>query len=497
MQTIRHLTTTGLALAAALSLASAAPAHVDVPGLDVNGQCVGDADSNNVVAINELITAVNNSLGSCPNRPVEIQFKGMVGEHEFTCGTAYDDVGTGTAQFLPSDFRLYVSEVRLLTLGGDEVPVVLDQDGIWQHDSVALLDFENGSGPCSAFGNEATNTTVRGMVPAGIYTGVKFTLGVPFALNHANASTAPAPLNYTAMFWSWQAGYKFIRVDNAGGAFQFLHLGSTGCQSGGPSQPPTAPCAAPNRATVEITGFNPEHSVIVANLGALLSGSDVGSNTAGSAPGCMSDPNDPECVPVFARLGLSFPAGQPVAGQTFFHLEEHHDGEDDHKEVLIGAAAEEAGSALVLHPEFDDAAAIPVPFAECLGGSGDDCAGGTRLFSTVNPGLSPLAESRPDESLYTLADDTTVTLEVTAIAEGLVVRLGETTLDTVGDSVALGTTPDFHADLETQLVIPGGGEATGSYAVSFAVSADGYTDSTPLTLTFTPTGGGGGHQHGE
>ncbi len=36
-------------LIAALGTAPAARAHEDVPGLDVNGQCVGDADSNAAV----------------------------------------------------------------------------------------------------------------------------------------------------------------------------------------------------------------------------------------------------------------------------------------------------------------------------------------------------------------------------------------------------------------------------------------------------------------
>ncbi len=34
------------------------------------------------------------------------------------------------------------------------------------------------------------------------------------------------------MFWSWQLGYKFLRVDTADDEFR-IHLGSTGCQSDG------------------------------------------------------------------------------------------------------------------------------------------------------------------------------------------------------------------------------------------------------------------------
>ena len=262
-------------------------------------------------------------------------------------------------------------------------------------------------------------------------------------------------------------------------------------ESGGPSQPPSA-CSAPNRPTVEIGGFNPDHSVIVADLKALLSGNDVDNNAAGTDPGCMSDPLDPDCAPLFAGFGLTFPGGQPEHGQRFFYLEAHSDGEDDHKEIVIGASGPEAGSTVELHAEFDTAEAIPASFAECLGGTGDECDGGTRIYTTVNPGLSPLEED--EDSLFTLVDGARVTLEVTAIAEGLTLRLGETVLDGVGDTVELGETPEFHADIETQLAIPGGGEATGTYAVSFKVAAIGYTESEALTVSFTPTGGGGHHE---
>ena len=480
-------------LMAALCAAPIARAHTDVPGLDVNGQCVGDADGDATVAINELILAVNNALDGCADRPVEIQFRGMVGDEDFACGTTYSGIGTGDSQFVPSDFRFYVTDVHLVTPGGAEVPVTLEQDGVWQYQNVAMIDFENGSGPCAAFGNEATNTTVRGTVPAGVYTGVKFVLGLPFELNHGNAATAPSPLNFTSMFWVWRSGYKFIRVDTADDKFR-IHLGSTGCEGGSATQPPTS-CAASNRPDVLLSGFNPDHSVVVADLKALLSQNNIDSNAADTDPGCMSSPLDADCGPLFNSFGLAFPAGTPIAGQRFFRVGEA--AEDDHKEIVVASSAENGG-ALVAHPEFDTAEPIPASLADCLGGTGDECDGGTRIFTTVNPGIEPLAESEPDESLYALADGTPVTLQVTALDAGLTLRLGETTLDGVGDTVVLGTSPDFHADLEAQLALPGGGEPSGTYAVTFKLTttAAGYQGSDEVTVSFTPTEGSG-HSHAE
>jgi uncharacterized repeat protein (TIGR04052 family) len=472
-------------LAAALALLAApALAHVDVPGLDLNGQCVGDADGDSAVAINELILAVNNALGGCAALPVEIQFKGMVGDQPFACGSAYGGIGTGDSQFVPADFRLYVSNVRLVSRGGAEVPVALEQDGIWQYQNVAMLDFEDGSGPC-ANGNAAMNTVVKGTVPSGVYTGIRFDLGLPFDLDHGNATTAPSPLNFTAMFWNWRDGYKFVRVDTADDKYR-IHLGSTGCTGGGPSQPPTS-CSAPNVGAVSIDGFNATHSVIAADLKTLLANSNVDVNETDTPPGCMADPSDTECADLLPRFGLTFPGGQPDAeAQQFFHLLHEHDG-GAHLEIVVASAADGSG-ALVAHPEFDTGEAIPLSFDECLGGEDEDCTGGTRLYSAVNPGISPLEESEPDESIYALAEGTTVTLEVTALAAGLSIRLGEVTLDGVGDRVDLGTTPEFHADLLTQLALPGGGEPSGTYAASFKLttSAAGYSASEVLTLSFTP-----------
>lgn len=492
METMTMKRLTGILAAAALGLAAPAWGHVHVPGLDVNGQCVGDQDGDAAVAINELILAVNNSLQGCAVRPVELQFRATVGDEDFACGQTYSGIGTGAGQLVPADFRFYIHDVHLVSNTGDEVPVTLEQDGEWQYQNAVLLDFEDGSGPCATSGNAPMNALVRGTVPAGVYVGVTYKLGLPFDLNHGDATNAPPPLNSTSMFWVWRSGYKFVRIDTADDKFR-VHLGSTGCTGGGALQPPTS-CASPNRAEISLSGFNPDHSVIAADLKALLSASDVDANEPDTPPGCMSDPNDAECPAIFAAFGLE--DGLPHAGQRFFRLDSHH-SDDDHKEIVI-AADGESGGALVAHAEFDTTAPIPLAFSDCFGGTGDDCAGGQRLFTAVNPGLSPLAESEPEQSRYTIAAGAPITLTVSALAEGLSFRLGQETLDGVGDSVVLGTTPDFHADLEAQLLIPADAAAT-AYAATFSVSttAAGYTASAPLTVLFKAAASqGGGDDHG-
>jgi uncharacterized repeat protein (TIGR04052 family) len=266
---------------------------------------------------------------SAGTQPVSLRFAAQVNGQPFACGQSYGGIGTTRSTITPSDYRFYVSEVQLIDASGRAVPVALAQDGTWQRDGVALLDFENGSGPCLN-GTAATNSTVRGSVPAGRYTGLRFTLGVPFVPNHGDPTTAPSPLNLTAMFWNWQGGYKFIKFDTAssgqpatsapphaeggGNASGFsVHLGSTLCASPSRTQSPQAECGNPNRVTVQFDRFDAGTQTVVADIGSVLAGANVDVNAPGTSPGCMSFPKDADCPPVMGALGLAYD-GVPAPG---------------------------------------------------------------------------------------------------------------------------------------------------------------------------------------
>jgi len=306
------------------------------------------------------------------DQSVKLQFAAEVDGQPFTCGQEYTGIGATDAIITPSDFRLYISAVELLDSDGAVVPLTLEQDGIWQYQDVALLDFEDGSGPCQN-GNTPVNMSVRGTVPDGNYQGVQFTLGLPFALNHADNLLAASPLNLSAMFWNWQGGYRFFKVDistsgesepdrvmaagaqgrpgqggmhammhgaddgeqrhagrgmmhgageggqgqggmrgmmaaahGGGGSSGYLiHLGSTGCASASATTAPTQGCMNPNLVTVSFASFDPEADTIAIDIAPLLQNSNLGFNTPGTPPGCMSGINDPECESIFEGFGLS------------------------------------------------------------------------------------------------------------------------------------------------------------------------------------------------
>lgn len=120
---------------------------------------------------------------------------------------------------------------------------------------------------------------------------LSFDIGVPFELNHANPLTAPAPLNVSEMFWSWQLGHKFLRLDAE--EFSF-HLGSTGCQSPSRLRPATTECQFPNRFTFNISSFQ-LNKPIVFDLDALLT-------NANTSKSCMSEQQNSNCQALFSQL---------------------------------------------------------------------------------------------------------------------------------------------------------------------------------------------------
>lgn len=252
---------------------------------------------------------------------ITIKFAGRVNNQPFACGRNYK-LGKAATTVTPLDFRFYVSDVSLIDAQGKVVPLTLAQDGKWQYQNVALIDFENKTGAC-VNGTVETRTDVIGTVPKGKYKAVRFSLGVPQNLNHEDSTLAPSPLNLTSLWWNWQFGYKFARIDftsqiastgqkqhshgDKGTSQGFLiHLGSTGCQAETTSQKPRTACSNPNRANITLDNFDVTKNVIVADVAKLLENVDLSYNQPGTAPGCMSEPNDKDCTGAWEKFWDTF-----------------------------------------------------------------------------------------------------------------------------------------------------------------------------------------------
>lgn len=256
---------------------------------------------------------------------VALAFAATIDGEAVSCAGSFP-VGQDLVSAQVADARLFVSAVELRNAEGDWIAVDLEQDGMWQVENVALLDFEDGTGACADSGTPELNASVVGTLPEGTYDAVRFDVGVPFELNHVDNTTAPAPLNAPGMFWTWQGGYKFVRVDfmdTANGIGRWnTHIGSTACASDAPVVAPAEPCGHPNRPTITLEGVSVDGTVDL-DLAALLAGTDLYTDTPDTPPGCMSSVMEPDdCTATFASLGLDFATGicpsGDCSGQTVF-----------------------------------------------------------------------------------------------------------------------------------------------------------------------------------
>ncbi|WP_000163356.1 MbnP family protein, partial [Leptospira interrogans] len=92
-----------------------------------------------------------------------IQFSAYAGSQKLECGQTLRGHSRSleTISFIPNahiaesttfqlrDFRLFVHGVTLIQNSGEETPLTLNQDGKFQLDDLALLDFENKTGKCN------------------------------------------------------------------------------------------------------------------------------------------------------------------------------------------------------------------------------------------------------------------------------------------------------------------------------------------------------------
>ena len=208
------------------------------------------------------------------------------------------------------DFKAFLSEVALRDTVGRWHDLALDGDAPWQTAAVALLSASD----CDA---AAMNLTVRGTSTVTQIKGLRFTLGVPASLNHQDPTRAESPLNLASMFWTWQQGYKFLRLDGTGQTGGWaLHLGSTGCASPAAVRPPEQPCKAANRVNVVLNDYRGTGDVVIA-LDRLVKA--LTDPTPASCTGSYAESE--ACTATLALLGLDASSGQcevlPCAQQIF------------------------------------------------------------------------------------------------------------------------------------------------------------------------------------
>ena len=214
-----------------------------------------------------------------------------------------------------TDLRFYISDPQLLDSEGRWHDVRFATEMSWQNDAVALIDLENGEGAC-VNGTPEVLSDMGGVARAGEYRGLRFTIGVPFSLNHANPMTAGPPLDDPDMHWHWRSGYKFlragIRTENDG---FWIHVGSTGCEG---TVGHVTGCRSPNRIQIALPDFTPGKSTVAINLAALAAGTDLNDEVPGD---CSSGPAESACVAPFSALGINHSTGKQEGTQSVFSVQ--------------------------------------------------------------------------------------------------------------------------------------------------------------------------------
>jgi uncharacterized repeat protein (TIGR04052 family) len=131
-------------------------------------------------------------------------------------------------------------------------------------------------------------------------TELRFTVGVPFSQNHLNPLTQASPLNVSSMFWGWQGGHKFMRIELMSKNDDWLfHLGSTGCKALSPVRAPKEECLQPNRVLITLP-FTQHTTDIEFDLAVLFQ-----HLTLTRANNCQSAVDKESCKVLFENLAMN------------------------------------------------------------------------------------------------------------------------------------------------------------------------------------------------
>ena len=176
----------------------------------------------------------------------------------------------------------------------------------------------------------------------------------------------------------------------------------------------------------------------------------------------------------------------PTATASPIPTEEPH---PPHTITRVGST-QAGGGKLTIDENFT---AFVVPEA-CLGGTGDDCEGGTIVYIGDSPGFNNLQTENPAQPIYKLPDGVTVNIEVTAIDAGASLGISGMSLDAAGEIGLVNTTPELHNHPEWTLVAPGGTHPEDKH-ITYRLLANGFAASDEITVTLSVFEGEGGDGH--
>lgn len=186
------------------------------------------------------------SLSGClqDKRVDNIQFTLVAGQQQLHCEKSID---IEDKHWNIEQFQFYISELSFQHKNGKwlSFPFVKNQ---FQTKDIALLGEH-----CLEKALANWEVKLSEALPIENIKTLAFTIGIPFAENHLNPLTQESPLNNSSMFWVWQTGHKFLRLEmSSEESFWLYHLGSTGCSAPSALRPPQSECRQPNQVRIEL-----------------------------------------------------------------------------------------------------------------------------------------------------------------------------------------------------------------------------------------------------
>jgi uncharacterized repeat protein (TIGR04052 family) len=242
-------------------------------------------------------------LSGCLQKNVttKIFFTPMYNSTALNCQTGFLPIYNKSSEALNlqswkyKQLQFFIHNIEIKTRDNTWQPWVMETNS-YQSNNVALL-----GEICGEINKQSNwNLELNSLTKYQDITDIRFTLGIPFSLNHLNPLTQASPLNISSMFWGWRGGHKFMRVELATKNDDWLfHLGSTGCKALSPVRAPKEECLQPNRAVISLP-FTQGTTHIALDLSVLLNNVELTRENS-----CQSSPDKQSCKVLFENLGLN------------------------------------------------------------------------------------------------------------------------------------------------------------------------------------------------
>ncbi|WDD99853.1 metallo-mystery pair system four-Cys motif protein [Thalassomonas actiniarum] len=242
------------------------------------------------------------SLAACDrNQAVKITVTPVYQQQVLACNKPFSHMDKSWRY---QQLQFFISDLEVISQGDDSASG--EVNNLWQTWPMLESEFQSGmvallGQVCSPDDRDATSGNWQlALAPSfelSSISRIRFTLGVPFSLNHQNPLTQKSPLNEPSMFWVWRTGHKFLRLEMVSKDDTWLfHLGSTGCSAVSPVRPPAEECRQPNRFQFEFA-FDSKTPELRLDLSRLLT-----QVTLTREKSCQSAPENPHCRQILANL---------------------------------------------------------------------------------------------------------------------------------------------------------------------------------------------------